>query len=141
MAKPQSSGCLISYNKEWRQDACLSHSRLILLGGMRYHSVQGVQSERAMRDACHLHGLCTQLSSPVNGNCFTGLQIQQRASNKLVGLCFNHMEVTVDGLFKTACVDGAMYRQADVVGKTLAHISLLPYLALFYQASAVYSRR
>lgn len=51
------------------------------------------------------------------------------------------MEVTVDGLLKTACIDGAKYRQADTVGKALAHISLLPYLALFYQASVLYSRR
>lgn len=51
------------------------------------------------------------------------------------------MEGTVDGLLKTACVDGAKYQQADTVGKALAHISLLPYLALFYQASVLYSRR
>lgn len=51
------------------------------------------------------------------------------------------MEVTVDGLLKSVCIDGAKYRQADAVGKALAHISLLPYLALFYQASVVYSRR
>ena len=51
------------------------------------------------------------------------------------------MEVSVDGPLRTACIDGAKYRQADPVGKALAHISLLPYVALFYQASAVYNRR
>lgn len=51
------------------------------------------------------------------------------------------MEVSVDGLLKTACIDGAKFRQADAVGKALAHISILPYVALFYQASVVYSRR
>lgn len=51
------------------------------------------------------------------------------------------MQGTVEGLLKTACIDGAKYRQADTVGKALAHISVLPYLALFHQASVVYSRR
>ena len=51
------------------------------------------------------------------------------------------MEGTVDGFLRSACIDGAKYRQADSLGKALAHISLLPYLALFYQASVVYSRR
>lgn len=51
------------------------------------------------------------------------------------------MEVTVDGLLKAVCIDGAKYQQADTVGNALAHISLLPYLALFHQASVLYSRR
>lgn len=46
-----------------------------------------------------------------------------------------------DDFLQPACIDGAMYRQADNLGKVLAHVSLLPYLALFYQATLLYSHR
>lgn len=51
------------------------------------------------------------------------------------------MDGSVDEFLKSACIDGAKYRHTDSLGKALAHISLLPYLALFYQAAVVYSRR
>ena len=51
------------------------------------------------------------------------------------------MQGSVGDLLRSACIDGTKYRQTDNVGKVLAHISLLPYLALFYQTAVVYSRR
>ncbi|KAL0028327.1 hypothetical protein WJX79_010735 [Trebouxia sp. C0005] len=51
------------------------------------------------------------------------------------------MQGSVGDLLRSACIDGAKYRQSDSVGKVLAHISLLPYLGLFYQTAVVYSRR
>ncbi len=51
------------------------------------------------------------------------------------------MQGSVGDLLRSACIDGAKYRQTDNVGKVLAHISLLPYLGLFYQTAVVYSRR
>ncbi len=51
------------------------------------------------------------------------------------------MQSSVENLLLSACIDGAKYRQADNLGKVLAHVSLLPYMALFYQAAVVYCRR
>lgn len=51
------------------------------------------------------------------------------------------MQGSLDEVLRSACIDGAKYRQADSVGRVLAHISLLPYLGLFYQAAVVYGRR
>lgn len=51
------------------------------------------------------------------------------------------MERSVNEFLQSACIDGAKYQQADTAGRVLAHISLLPYLALFYQATVVYTRR
>lgn len=51
------------------------------------------------------------------------------------------MQDSVDSILKSACVDGARYQAGDWLGKLLAHVSLCPHLALFYQACIVYNRR
>lgn len=51
------------------------------------------------------------------------------------------MQDSVDSILKAACVDGARYQAGDWLGKLLAHVSLCPHLALFYQACIVYNRR